>query len=103
MVWHAAPLITGELATYSPSSIYLSMITLKYLRVEHTNHNSPDVDEGKENEIRKFMEREDEWKNVVGHTLGVAVKGVESMAGIWSRHNPLVMRLVQVPVDQRMV
>ena len=60
-----------------------------------TNEDSPEVDEGEEGNVCKLLEREDEWENVVWHTLGEAIHGVEGVAGVRGRHNPFVMRFVQ--------
>ena len=40
---------------------------------------------------------------MVGHALGKAVDGVESVARVGRRHDPFVVRLVERFVDQRMV
>lgn len=40
---------------------------------------------------------------MVRETLGVTIQGVERVACIRRRHDPLMMRLVQVLVDERMV
>lgn len=40
---------------------------------------------------------------MVGKRLSPTVDGVESVRGIGSRHDPLVVRLVKALVDQRMV
>ena len=40
---------------------------------------------------------------MVGYTLSEAIHGMEGVAGVWSRHNPLVMRLMQRLVKFGMV
>ncbi len=40
---------------------------------------------------------------MIWYTLRKPIQWVEGMAGIWSRHDPLVMGLVQRLVNSRMV
>ena len=68
-----------------------------------TNEDSPKIDEDEESDVRDFLEREDEWKDVVGYALGEAIHRMESVAGVRCRHDPLVMWLVQRLVDFRMM
>lgn len=58
------------------------------------DHDGPEIDEHEENDVGPFLEREDEWENVVGDTLRPAIDGVEGVGGIWSRHDPFVVRFV---------
>lgn len=67
------------------------------------DQNAPEVDEDEEEDICSLLEREDEGENVVGHRLGETIQRVESMAGVRSGHDPLVVRLVQVLVDEWVV
>ena len=67
------------------------------------DHDGPDVDEGEQTNVCELVEGENEWENVVWHTLRVAVKRVECVGCEWSWHNPLVVWLVEVLVDQRVV
>lgn len=67
------------------------------------DENGPEVDEDEEENAHPLLHGEEEWEEVVGQTLHGTVDGVESVAGKGSRHNPLVVRLVQVLVDARVV
>lgn len=60
-----------------------------------TNEDGPKIDKGEEGDICELLEWEDKWKDVVWHTLGEAIHGVEGVAGVRCRHNPFVMRFVQ--------
>jgi hypothetical protein len=89
-------------------AIILEMVSkvLKCSLVEYgklTDEDGPDVNKCEEGNVRKFLQREDEWEDVVWNTLAVSIKGVESMAGERSRHDPFVMRLVQRLVYQWMM
>lgn len=68
-----------------------------------TNEDSPEVDEGEEGNIGELLERKDEWKDVVWYTLSEAIHGVEGVAGVRCRHNPLVMWFVQRLVNLGMM
>lgn len=67
------------------------------------NQDSPDVDEDKKEDIGKFLQGEQEGENVVGDTLSVAVDGVEGMGGVRAWHNPFVVGLMQVLIDEGVV
>lgn len=67
------------------------------------NENCPDVDEGEEYEVGKFVKGEDEGKEVVRERLQVSVNGVKRVRRKWRRHDPLVMRLMQTLVQKRVV
>jgi len=49
------------------------------------------------------LQGKDEGEHVVRNTLGPAIDGVESVRSEGARHNPLVVRLVQSLVNQRVV
>lgn len=38
-----------------------------------TDEDGPDVDEGEESDVCELLEGEEEWEDVVGHALHVAV------------------------------
>lgn len=64
------------------------------------DEDGPDVDEGKEGNVREFLQREQEWKEVVWNRLREAIERMERMRGVRGGHDPLVMRLVQRFVDE---
>lgn len=68
-----------------------------------TNEDCPEVDESEKGNISELLKREDEWKDVVRYTLRESIHGVEGVAGVRCRHNPLVMRFVQRFVNRGMV
>lgn len=59
----------------------------------------PDVDEDEEGDVGELGEREDEGEDVVGEALCISICGVEGVRGEGSRHDPLVVWLVDVFVD----
>jgi len=63
----------------------------------------PDVDEAEQNNVGKLLQRKDKGEEVVGDGLGEAIERVEGVAGIWSWHDPFVMRFVESLVDQAVV
>ena len=67
------------------------------------DQDGPDVDEDEEGDAGDFGEREQEWEDVVGEALGVAVGGVEGVRGERRGHDPLVVWLVDVLVDAGVV
>ncbi|EER40561.1 predicted protein [Histoplasma capsulatum H143] len=67
------------------------------------NQDSPDVDEDKKEDIGKFLQGEEEGEIVVGDTLSVAVDGVEGVGGVRAWHNPFVVGLMQVLIDEGVV
>lgn len=67
------------------------------------DEDSPEVDEAEQENIGQLLKREDEWEDVVRHTLRPAVQGVESVRSVRARHDPLVVRLVQCPVNAGVV
>lgn len=54
----------------------------------------PEVNEAEEKDVGDFLQGENKRENMVGHTLGPAIERVESVRGVGTRHNPLVVRLV---------
>lgn len=59
----------------------------------------PDVDQHEEQDVRVLVQREDEREDVVWQTLGPAVERMEGVRGVGSRHDPLVVWLVQALVN----
>ena len=68
-----------------------------------TNEDSPDIDESEQKNVRNLVQREDEREDMIGHALSKPVKRVKGMTGVWSRHDPLVVRFMQRPVYTRVV
>lgn len=68
-----------------------------------TNENCPEIDESEKGNICELLKREDERKDVVRYTLRESIYGVEGVAGVRCRHNPLVMRFVQRFVNRGMM
>lgn len=64
------------------------------------DEDSPDVDEHEKCNVSKLLKREHEGKEVVRHRLCIAIKRVEGVRCEWSRHDPLVVRLVESLVDR---
>lgn len=109
-MWHAAPLMMGELATYSPSSKVQSarsdtLNTIQGSRKQGslTDEDRPDIDEDEERDVRKLLQREDVWKDVIWYALRKAIQWMERMACVRGGHDPFVMRFVQSLVNQRVV
>lgn len=71
--------------------------------VRHTDQHGPDVDEHEQREVRGLMQREQEREDVIRNALRVAIERVESVARERGRHDPLVVRLVQATVQNRMM
>lgn len=67
------------------------------------DHDGPEVDESKEDHIGVLLKRKNEGENMVGDTLGPAIQRMESVGREGTRHDPLVVGLVQLLVDQGMV
>lgn len=59
-----------------------------------TDEDCPDIDEDEESDVSEFLQREDEWEDMIRYALRESVYGMECMARIRRRHNPPVMRLV---------
>lgn len=67
------------------------------------NENRPNIDKDKEEDVREFLQREQEWENVVWYALRETIHGMESMARVRRRNDPLVMGLMERFVDQFVV
>jgi len=67
------------------------------------NEDSPDVDESEQSNIGQLLQWKDEREDVIWHALGETIEWVESMAGIRSRHDPLVVWLMECLVDHGMM
>ena len=67
------------------------------------DQDGPNVDEHEEDNVGEFLQREDEREDVIRNRLGEAIDGVEGVRGIRRWHDPLVMRLMEVLVDEWMV
>jgi len=68
-----------------------------------TYEDRPDIDEDEERNVRKFLQRENIWKDVIRYALRKAIQWMERMARIGRGHDPLMMRFVQSLVNQRVV
>lgn len=67
------------------------------------DHDGPEIDEDEEEDIGKLLKWEHKGKHVIRETLGETIQGMEGVGGVWSWHNPPVMRLMQAFVDQWVV
>lgn len=67
------------------------------------NEDGPDVDEHKESNVGKLLQREEEGEDVVWQGLRVSIKWVECVRRERGRHNPLVVRLVKCLVNHWVV
>ena len=67
------------------------------------NEDSPEVDEPEQENVGHLLQGEEEGEDVVGHTLGPAVERMESVRGVGTGHDPLVVRLVECLVDAGVV
>jgi len=67
------------------------------------NHDGPNVDEHKEEDVGKLLQREEEGKHMIRNGLREPVQRMERMRRIWCWHNPFMVRLVDVFVDNWMV
>ena len=67
------------------------------------DHDRPYLYKHEKRKVGELLEREDKREDVVGQALAEAVYRMESMACERARHDPLVMRLVDMLVDQRVV
>jgi len=63
----------------------------------------PELHEDEETEVCEFLHREYEGKDVVRQALHEAVDGVEGHGRIGGWHDPLVVRLVQMLIDEGVV
>lgn len=67
------------------------------------DEDGPQVNKPEEEDIGNLLQRENKREDVVGHALGPAVERVESVRGKGRGHDPLVVRLVESAVDERVV
>lgn len=67
------------------------------------NQDGPDVDKDEEGDGCNLGQRKEEGEQVVRQTLGITVQWVESVRCKGGRHDPLVVRLVDVLVNARVV
>lgn len=67
------------------------------------DENRPEVDKDEEGDIGQLLQREEKGKDMVRQRLREAIERVEGMASVGRRHDPLVMRLVKVLVDEWVV
>lgn len=63
------------------------------------DHHSPAVNKGKQAQIRNLVQWHQQWVNVVGQGLNIAVHGVECVRSKWCAHKPLVVGLMKSLVD----
>ncbi len=68
-----------------------------------TYKDRPNINEDEERDIRKLLQRENVWEDVIRYTLRKAIQWMECMARIRRGHDPLMMRFVQSLVNQRVV
>ena len=67
------------------------------------DEHSPDLHEEEKPQVRKFLQREDEWEEVVWQALEESIDRVESHGRIGRWHDPLVVCFMHRFVDQGMV
>lgn len=67
------------------------------------NHDRPNINEREQCNVRELLQREDERKHVVRYALRITIERVKGMARVGCRHDPLMVRLVQVLIDPRMM
>lgn len=67
------------------------------------DQDGPEVDKDEQEDVAHLLQGEEQGEDVVGEGLGEAVERVEGVGGVRGGHDPLVVRLVQVSVDQRVV
>jgi len=67
------------------------------------DENGPDLHKDEQTQVSEFLQWEEEGENVVGKTLHKAVYRMESNRGVGGWHDPLVVRLMQMLIDQRVV
>ena len=65
--------------------------------------NRPKLHEEEKTQVRELLQREDERKQMIRQTLQEAINRMEGHRCIRGRHDPFMMRLVQVFVNGRMV
>ena len=67
------------------------------------DHDGPEIDEAKQNHVRQLLQGKDEGEDMIRHGLRPAIERVEGVRGKGTRHDPLVVWLVQRLVHERMV
>jgi len=75
----------------------------RYMGSRLTYEDRPDINEDEERDVRKLLQWEDVWKDVIRYTLRKAIQWMESMARIRRGHDPLMMRFVQSLINQWVV
>ena len=105
--------MTKLFAMYSPSSVVLGqLINVPSKRSEDqarrkelrlTDKHSPEINEYKQGHIGKLLQRKQEWIQMIRHALRETIHWMEGMTREWRWHNPLMVRLMQCLVNQRMV
>jgi len=69
--------------------------------VRIVDEDGPKVYRHEEGKVQMPLNREDEYEEVVGHRLSIAVYRMESMRSVGCRDNPFVMRFVDIFVEER--
>lgn len=67
------------------------------------DQDGPQVDEPEKDDVGEFLKREDEREQMVRNALRPAIQRMECVRCIRTGHDPLVMRLVERLVNQRVV
>ena len=67
------------------------------------NEHGPKLHKEEKPQVGKILQREDEWENVVWQALQEAVHWVECDRGIGCWHDPFMVCLMQMLVDQRVM
>ena len=65
-----------------------------------TYEDRPDVHKDEQRKIGPTVDGEDEWEEVVWNRLEVSIYGVERMRSKGRRHDPLVMGLVDMLIEE---
>lgn len=97
----AVVVVEGQVMNGVASSAVDHRIVTHELAV--VNQDGPKVDEHEQEDKGNLLEGKQEGEDVVRQTLSGTIEGVEGVGGKWSRHNPLVVRLMQAFIDERMV
>jgi len=69
--------------------------------VRVVDEDCPEVDEDEEDEVEVALEREDEDEEVIWDGLGIPIHRVEGMRSERCRNDPLVMRFMESPIEER--